>query len=254
MDVDGANQTQITNEPGYLHLTPSWSPDGKRIVFSRCDLPFGFLSSCDIAVINADGSHLRTVVGGHLIHSRPQFSPDGKRIVFQSDRAGAVSSVWVVNSDGSHLRRVTKANTLASGPTGRPTVRGSSSPTTAAGPTATSGASIPTGRARGASPTPRPATTRASVRTPQAGETSCSSTTTRTVTSAATTSSFGTATEASRRCLQGLEGLVVPSWGPAPSSGDRAARRGARHAGRGGPAGREHGAGDRRRSRWRRRH
>ena len=113
MDVDGRHKQQVTNEPGFLHLTPSWSPDGNEIAFTRCDLPYGFPSSCDIALVDADGSNLRTIVAGHVGHTRPEFSPDGTRIVFESDRAGLISAVWVVNTDGSHLRRVTSPKTHA---------------------------------------------------------------------------------------------------------------------------------------------
>ena len=57
-------------------------------------------------VIDADGSHVQTVVAGDRLHGRHRFSPDGRRLVFQSDRAGLLAAVWVVDIDGgpSQLR------------------------------------------------------------------------------------------------------------------------------------------------------
>jgi Tol biopolymer transport system component len=110
MDADGRGKTQITDEPRFEHLTPSWSPDGTQIVYSRCDAPFGFISSCDVEVMGADGSYPYRVVGGHYIHERPVFSPDGTSIAFGSDRSGFASAVWVVNVDGADLRRLTSPN------------------------------------------------------------------------------------------------------------------------------------------------
>jgi len=111
MDADGRHKVQITDEPRFEHLTPSWSPDGSQIAYSRCDTPFGFIGSCDINVMSADGSYAYRVVGGHRIHVRPVFSPDGTSIAFASDRAGFISAIWVVNADGTGLQRVTSPNT-----------------------------------------------------------------------------------------------------------------------------------------------
>jgi Tol biopolymer transport system component len=111
MDADGRHKMQITDEPRFEHLTPSWSPDGSQIAYSRCDTPFGFIGSCDINVMSADGSYPYRVVGGHRIHVRPVFSPDGSSIAFASDRAGFSSAIWVVNADGTGLQRLTSPNT-----------------------------------------------------------------------------------------------------------------------------------------------
>jgi Tol biopolymer transport system component len=111
MDADGRDKTQITDEPRFQHLTPSWSPDGTQIVYSRCDMPFGFISSCGIEVMSADGDYGYRVVGGHYFDEHPVFSPDGTSIAFGSDRAGLAAAIWVINVDGTGLRRLTSPNT-----------------------------------------------------------------------------------------------------------------------------------------------
>ncbi|MDQ1520492.1 MAG: TolB protein [Actinomycetota bacterium] len=113
MDADGNHQRQVTNEPAFEHLDPSWSPDGHEIAFERCDKPFGFIASCDIDIVNVDGSGLHRVVGGHRFHVQPAFSPDGHHLVFASDRRGFTAAVWVVKTDGTDLHRLTAPNTMA---------------------------------------------------------------------------------------------------------------------------------------------
>ena len=74
---DGTGLRQLTPDvsPGHpnpFDATPSWSPDGARILFSR---------SGDISIINLDGTGLvSTGVDG----DSPSWSPDGTHIAFQS--------------------------------------------------------------------------------------------------------------------------------------------------------------------------
>jgi TolB protein len=109
MDANGNHQKQLTNESGFEDFEPSWSPDGKKILFSRCGEPFGFIAFCDIDVMNAHGGHVRTLLSaGHWNNVRAEYSPDGNRIAFSSDRGGFQSAIWLMNSDGSNLDRLTK--------------------------------------------------------------------------------------------------------------------------------------------------
>jgi hypothetical protein len=75
-------------------------------VFSRCNVEFGS-AYCDIARIDADGSHRRTLVAGHWIHERPRYSPDGRKLAFSSNKGGFQGAVWTANADGGRLRRLT---------------------------------------------------------------------------------------------------------------------------------------------------
>jgi Tol biopolymer transport system component len=82
-------------------------------VFSRCEHPFGFVSRCALAVVNADGTGLRTILGGNNVHAKPVVSPNGRTIAFMSDKGGLESAIWVVGIDGSNPRRLTAPRTRA---------------------------------------------------------------------------------------------------------------------------------------------
>ena len=66
--------------------TPSWSPDGKQIVFTGFD---GGLS--DLYVINRDGTGLRRLTSDKYADLHPAWSPDGKTIAFVTDRGNNTS-------------------------------------------------------------------------------------------------------------------------------------------------------------------
>jgi len=115
MDADGRNPHAVSpaDSPGYVY--PSWSPDGKRLVYGG---PVD--EAIEIFVCNADGSDHKqlTRLGGE--NSLAIWSHDGKRIVFQHSRRGAqVGSLFIMNADGSDVKQILKAMGPQDG--GRPT-------------------------------------------------------------------------------------------------------------------------------------
>jgi Tol biopolymer transport system component len=61
--------------------TPSWSPDGRQLVFTGFD---GGLS--DLFIVNRDGTGLRRLTTDKYADLQPAWSPDGKTIAFVTDR------------------------------------------------------------------------------------------------------------------------------------------------------------------------
>ena len=118
MNANGTNQTQLTF-PGNTDApdanAPSWSPDGKKIVFwSGYEKEPG-----NIWMMNTDGTgrtQLTFVAFGTGVNSdNPCWSPDGTSIFFVSNRvAGSTSSgptqTWIMNADGSNPRVLLTSN------------------------------------------------------------------------------------------------------------------------------------------------
>ncbi|MEN4013942.1 MAG: hypothetical protein ROW48_18075 [Bellilinea sp.] len=79
MNADGSNPTRLTRHSAYDGM-PSWSPDGKQILFVSDRLDGHYY----VWVMNADGSNQRALIWcDYSIY--PIWSPDGSKIAFTAD-------------------------------------------------------------------------------------------------------------------------------------------------------------------------
>lgn len=132
--VDLTGKQQPIYVEGGAGREPSWSPDGKKLVFTGC--LDGFCNSSEIFVVNSDGSGVRQLThlpraersderskvterispwtrkeeldekGGLKYWQKsyaPRWSPDSKKIAFSNPLG-----IYTMNADGTDLRQILK--------------------------------------------------------------------------------------------------------------------------------------------------
>src|SRR5207253_429214 len=98
MNPDGTAQTALTGD-ATNHDTPSWSPDGGRIAFTRRFQPGD--TGARIYIMNADGTGAFPVSSNSGVDGGPiSWSPDGTLVAYSSSRNGG-GEIWLAASDGS---------------------------------------------------------------------------------------------------------------------------------------------------------
>lgn len=88
-NLDGSNPVKLTNT-NEIKSTPSWSPDGKQVVFAT--------DNVGIQMVNYDGSNLHTLTYQGFA---PVWSPDGKKVAFlRESLSGSGNDLYIINADG----------------------------------------------------------------------------------------------------------------------------------------------------------
>jgi len=115
MGRDGTNPHRLTTK--LATTDPAWSPDGRRIAFTRNE-DIGestTFTSDDVYAMDADGDGERRLTPERVGRSsgQPTWSPDGRQIAYVHGESvsSAVPSrfggLFVMNDDGSDVRRLT---------------------------------------------------------------------------------------------------------------------------------------------------
>jgi TolB protein len=107
VNADGSGLRQLTD--GLDDMTPSLSPDGKKVAFSS----FRRDGNYEIYVINTDGTNLTRVTNRKETDVSPDWSPDGKKITFAGGLEGGDPKKYYIfnmNADGSDVKQLTNSN------------------------------------------------------------------------------------------------------------------------------------------------
>jgi len=99
---------QVTPFEFNVAAKQDWSPDGKRLVFSKDGNVLVPGVSANIATIHPDGTELRLVTqyqGGDISAFVGSYSPDGRWIVFRLNDHGQFG-LFKIHPDGTHLKTI----------------------------------------------------------------------------------------------------------------------------------------------------
>ncbi len=158
MNLDGTGRQALTQNK-LLNLMPSFSTDGKQIVYTSykrrnpdlyimnltdgSDRPLSermgvnaggvfspdgqtiaaamsFDGDSDIYLMDLTGKIIKKLTTSGAIDVQPAFSPDGKKIAFMSDRIGN-PNIFIMNVDGTNTTRLTLNGKYNSSPAWSPT-------------------------------------------------------------------------------------------------------------------------------------
>ena len=117
MRRDGTHKRNLTRTPKRTEWSPTFTPNGRRIVYSCGSAPTDVGN--DLCVMNADGTHRRVFLHDPNSSAEyPSFSPTGARFAYIRYDARGVFQVWTATANGRRRRRLTDATWPAWSPDG----------------------------------------------------------------------------------------------------------------------------------------
>jgi Tol biopolymer transport system component len=113
MNDDGSGRRRLTTNTLSKDRDPRWSPDGKRIAFTRFMDKERTQTSSELFIMNADGTDQKRLTHNTVADGYPSWSPDGQYLAFDSGRSGnrrhGKSEVYVIELASQTVQRLTGA-------------------------------------------------------------------------------------------------------------------------------------------------
>ena len=108
MNDDGSALRRLTNNTLSIDRDPRWSPDGKRIAFTRFMDKDRIQTSSELFIMNADGTDQKRLTYDDVGDGYPSWSPDGQYLAFRSaqGRKGKLE-VYVIELASQSVQRLT---------------------------------------------------------------------------------------------------------------------------------------------------
>jgi TolB protein len=103
-DLQGTQSAEVPPGGGFSGMhSPTFSPDGSRILFSYPEE-----GRQQIFSVNMQGKNRESIIDSAGVNNWPSFSADGQQIVFSSSRDDDFE-IYVARADGSAVRRLTNS-------------------------------------------------------------------------------------------------------------------------------------------------
>ena len=99
INADRTGQKPLTH---LFDVHPTWSPNGKEIIFSRSENN----RPLQIYIMDSRGGNVRSISGDNFNDRHPVWSPDGRRIAFVHARALGQPAVYTMNVNGENRVRL----------------------------------------------------------------------------------------------------------------------------------------------------
>ena len=114
--TDPKRRLPFYNQRASMNATPSFSPDGKEVIFSSTAAG----EYAQLYIANINGSNLRRLTSARAIDVEPKVNPKtGAEVVFVSGRSGP-QQIYKMNIDGADIVRLTTGEGEASNPAWHP--------------------------------------------------------------------------------------------------------------------------------------
>ena len=111
MNADGTGTRRVTNTQ-HSDDHPTWSADGRWIVFAREGALYR---------VSSGGGTANRVGEGPGAAADPAYSPDGKLVAYDYRRPGfSIKEIYVMNADGTGIHRITDLKDVSTSPAWAP--------------------------------------------------------------------------------------------------------------------------------------